>query len=76
MLPNSWPKRLVDLNVEPLTEEDLAWADCAMISAMNVQHASAREIIDRCQAAGLKVWLAGRSSPSSQRILWTSITSC
>jgi radical SAM superfamily enzyme YgiQ (UPF0313 family) len=59
MLPKSWPKRLVDLNVEPLTEEDLAWADCAMISAMNVQHTSAREIIDRCQAAGLKIVVGG-----------------
>ena len=59
MLPNSWPKRLVDLNVEPLTDKELAWADCAMISAMNVQHASAREIIDRCQAAGLKVMAGG-----------------
>ncbi|MFP4394202.1 MAG: B12-binding domain-containing radical SAM protein [Anaerolineales bacterium] len=59
MLPDSWPKRLVDLNVKPLTEEDLAWADCAMVSAMNVQHASAREIIDRCQAAGLTVIAGG-----------------
>ncbi len=59
MLPEPWPKRLVDLNVEPLTDKDLAWADCAMISAMNVQHASAREIIDRCQAAGLKVMAGG-----------------
>ena len=59
MLPDSWPKRLIDLNVEPLTEEDLAWADCAMVSAMNVQHASAREIIDRCQAAGLMVIAGG-----------------
>ena len=27
MLPPEWPLKLVDLNVEPLTEEQLAWAD-------------------------------------------------
>jgi hypothetical protein len=27
MLPAEWPKRLVDLNVEVLPAEDLAWED-------------------------------------------------
>jgi len=59
MLPKAWSKKLVDLNVAKLTEEDLAWADCAFISAMVVQRESARETIDRCKRAGLKIIAGG-----------------
>jgi radical SAM superfamily enzyme YgiQ (UPF0313 family) len=59
MLPQAWPKKLVDLNVAKLTEKDLAWADCAFISAMVVQRESAREIIARCKGAGLKIIAGG-----------------
>jgi len=59
MLPQQWPKRLVDLNVAKLTEKDLAWADCAFISGMVVQRQSAREIIARCKEAGLKIVAGG-----------------
>ena len=59
MLPASWEKRLVDLNVSRLTDKDLAWADYAFISAMVVQRASTRQVIDRCKAAGLKIVAGG-----------------
>ena len=59
MLPASWPKRLVDLNVNPLTENDMAWADCVFVSAMAVQRESARNAISRCKKAGLKVVAGG-----------------
>lgn len=29
LLPRHWKKRLVDTNVRPLTDADLAWADVA-----------------------------------------------
>lgn len=59
MLPKEWPKRLVDVNVEKLTEKDLAWADCVFISGMVVQRESAREIIARCKEANLKIIAGG-----------------
>ena len=59
MLPKEWPKKLVDVNVEKLTEKDLAWADYAFISGMIVQRDSAREIIARCKEANLKVIAGG-----------------
>ena len=59
MLPEEWSKRLVDLNVTKLTEKDLAWAECAFISAMAVQRESARQTITRCKKAGLKVVAGG-----------------
>jgi radical SAM superfamily enzyme YgiQ (UPF0313 family) len=59
MLPPEWSMRLVDTNVRKLTEKDLAWADCAFISAMIVQRGPARRIIARCKAAGLRVVAGG-----------------
>ena len=59
MLPKKWSKRLVDLNVEKLTETDLAWADCVLISAMAVQRKSARQIISRCKKLGLRIIAGG-----------------
>ncbi len=59
MMPADWSKRLVDLNVECLTDKDLAWADCAFIGAMVVQRKSALQTIERCKAAGLKVVAGG-----------------
>jgi radical SAM superfamily enzyme YgiQ (UPF0313 family) len=59
MLPKEWSKRLIDINVTKLTEQDLAWADCAFISAMVLQRESARQAIARCKKAGLKVVCGG-----------------
>jgi len=58
MLPGGWEKRLVDLNVRKLRDEDLAWADVAFVSAMAVQRESAREVLARCREVGL-VTVAG-----------------
>jgi len=59
MLPPDWDKQLVDLNVEPLTEEHLAWADLAFVSAMTVQSPSADDVIRRCRDTGVKVCAGG-----------------
>ena len=59
MLPSEWDKRLVDLNVTKLTDDNLAWADYVFVSAMIVQRESARSVIDRCKLAGVKVVAGG-----------------
>ena len=59
MVPEGWEKRLVDLNVRPLKESDLLWADMVFLSAMAVQQDSAREVIARCKSAGLTVVAGG-----------------
>ncbi len=59
LLPVSWDKRLVDLNVRTVTDAELAWADYVFLSAMSIQRASAKEIIDRCNALRIKVVAGG-----------------
>jgi len=59
MLPAEWEKRLVDLNVTRLSQQDLAWADYVFISAMIVQRDAARAVIARCRQAGVPVVAGG-----------------
>ncbi len=59
MLPEQFQKRLVDVNVDRLTDDDLSWADMAFIGGMAVQRASAKQIIGRCKQIGLKVIAGG-----------------
>lgn len=58
MLPSTWDKRLVDMNVDHLREKDLAWADMVLISAMTVQRESAQTLIEMTKKAG-KTIIAG-----------------
>ncbi|MDH3723105.1 MAG: B12-binding domain-containing radical SAM protein [Deltaproteobacteria bacterium] len=59
MLPEQFQKRLVDVNVDRLTDDDLSWADMAFIGGMAVQRDSAKKIIARCKQSGLKVIAGG-----------------
>jgi radical SAM superfamily enzyme YgiQ (UPF0313 family) len=59
MLPKEWEKRLVDLSVTRLTQDDLAWADYVFISAMIVQREAAQAVIRRCKQAGVPVVAGG-----------------
>jgi radical SAM superfamily enzyme YgiQ (UPF0313 family) len=59
MLPDEFQKRLVDVNVESLTDDDLSWADMAFIGGMAIQRESAKKIIYRCRQIGLKVVAGG-----------------
>ena len=48
-LPDDWQVKLVDENVNRLTDEDLHWADYVMLSAMIVHKTSVSEIVSRCR---------------------------
>ena len=51
-------KKLIDVNVQPLEDQDINWADMIFISAMIVQKEDAISIIARCKQAH-KVVVAG-----------------
>jgi len=59
LLPRDWTLKLIDLNAEKLTDEMIQWADLVFVSAMIVQKASVREIVDRVHGLGKKVVLGG-----------------
>jgi radical SAM superfamily enzyme YgiQ (UPF0313 family) len=72
MLPKHWNKRLVDVNVQRLTDEDLRWADVAMIGSMTVQRESAARVIARCREAGVRI-VAGGPLFSSEHELYPDV---
>jgi radical SAM superfamily enzyme YgiQ (UPF0313 family) len=59
MMPTDWRLRLVDLNVRPLADEDLDWADLVLTSTMVVQQRSLREVIARANARRRPVAVGG-----------------
>src|SRR5882724_8849374 len=59
MLPASWEKRLVDMNVETLTAQDIEWADMVFASAMLVQRDSLFRVIGQCREKGKTVVVGG-----------------
>jgi radical SAM superfamily enzyme YgiQ (UPF0313 family) len=59
LLPASWERRLIDLNVQSLRTSDIEWADMVMATAMLVQKDSLREVVGRCKARGKRVVLGG-----------------
>lgn len=59
LLPGHWQKKLIDMNVEVLSDDHLAWADCVFLGAMLIQAESAREVIARCRQLGKKIVAGG-----------------
>src|SRR5512139_1178351 len=59
LLPAEWEKRLIDLNLEPLTTRDLRWADYVFLGGMSVQAESARSVIRLCNETGTRVVAGG-----------------
>jgi radical SAM superfamily enzyme YgiQ (UPF0313 family) len=59
MMPRAWEKKLVDMNVKALRDEDIRRADYVFISAMAVQKDSVDEVIGRCKKLGTRIVAGG-----------------
>ncbi len=59
ILPELWQKKLVDMNVEELTDKDIKWANYVFVSAMTTQLESTKEVISRCKTLGVPVIMGG-----------------
>ncbi|MYB07900.1 MAG: DUF4070 domain-containing protein [Gemmatimonadetes bacterium] len=64
MFPSRYNLRVVDLNVTPLEESDLEWADLAFTSTMIPQRPSLEEVVERCNRAQVPV-IAGGPHPTT-----------
>jgi len=59
LLPAKWGKKLVDMNVDELKDEDIQWADMIFLSAMIVQKESVKEVIKRIKELGKPIVAGG-----------------
>lgn len=59
LLPAEWEKRLIDMNVSPLSDDDILWADYVFLTAMAIQRTSFTEVVRRCNALQIKVVAGG-----------------
>src|SRR4029077_17251127 len=66
LLPTTWEQRLVDVNIRPVSDADLEWADVVLISAMLVQKEGMLKILSRCRARGLRTVVGGPISSCMQ----------
>jgi len=64
MFPPGYNLRVVDMNVTPLDDADLDWADMVFTSTMIVQRESLRTVIERCNRVGVPM-VAGGPFPTS-----------
>jgi radical SAM superfamily enzyme YgiQ (UPF0313 family) len=59
MLPSTWKKKLVDMNITTLRTSDIQWADYVFISAMYIQKESVNKIIAECKKLNKKIVAGG-----------------
>src|SRR5215207_3812875 len=59
LLPQSCERRLVDLNIEPLKDSQIEWADMIFITGMLAQKQSLHEVVKRSKQRGKLIVLGG-----------------
>ena len=64
MFPDNYAMKVVDMNIEPLTDAHLQWADVVFTSTMIVQKESLYEVAEQCNRAGVPI-IAGGPHPTS-----------
>ncbi len=64
MFPKNYQLKVVDMNIDPLTDADINWADVVLTSTMVVQKESLYQVIQRCNRAGVPI-VAGGPHPTS-----------
>jgi len=65
LLPPAWQIRIVDLQVEPLADRDLLWADAVLVSGMLIQADSMRAVVSRARSLGRRTVVGGPAPTTS-----------
>ncbi len=64
LLPRHWELRIHDLQVAPLPDDVLRWADAVLVSGMLVEEPSMHEVLRRARALGRRT-VAGGPAPTT-----------
>ncbi|MDA0711757.1 MAG: radical SAM protein, partial [bacterium] len=59
MMPDHYEMRLIDMNVQPLKDADLDWADVVVTSSMIIHWHSLEEVIRRCNEKHIPIMNGG-----------------
>lgn len=51
--------KLIDMNINPVSDNDILWADYVFISAMITQKESVKELVTQCKKLGAKIVAGG-----------------
>ncbi|RAI04497.1 B12-binding domain-containing radical SAM protein [Acuticoccus sediminis] len=68
LLPDDWRIRLIDNNIDPVADADIAAADLVMISGMMPQRASMLDMIERAHRLGRPIAVGGPDVMSSPEL--------
>ncbi len=67
LFPQRYQLKLVDMNIEPLKDHDVRWADAVFVSAMIVQKTSLQEVIATCNRIETPVVVGGPYATTSHQ---------
>ncbi|HEY0786091.1 MAG TPA: radical SAM protein, partial [Acidobacteriaceae bacterium] len=69
LCPPTWQIRLLDLCFDPLSDEDLLWADLVMVSAMHAQRTDTLSVLERARSLGRRTFIGGPWASSEPEYL-------
>src|SRR5256714_2692443 len=59
LLPAEWEIRVVDENIEPLTDDALRWADAVLVTGMLIHANGIRRVLSRARGMGKRTVVGG-----------------
>ena len=69
LCPKEWTIRLIDQQVENVSDEDILWADLVMTSGMKVQRKGMEEILARARRLGRRTIVGGPYASGEPEVL-------
>ncbi len=69
LCPKEWTIRLIDQQVEDVSDDDILWADLVMVSGMKVQRKGLEEILARARRLGRRTIMGGPYASGEPEVL-------
>lgn len=69
LCPEEWTIRLIDQQVEDVSDDDILWADLVMASGMRVQRKGLEEILSRARGLGRRTIVGGPYASGEPEVL-------